>query len=350
MVLITEARPNGPDGRKTVYVNDAFCRTTGYSQEDFLGKNPKLLQGKLSDKKAIQKLKTAIGSWSSCEVETVNYAKNGMPYWVEMSIMPITNEKGEYTHWVGVQKNVTERKKKDDEKKQLIEELTKNNNELRQFSYITSHNLRAPLTNLLAIIELTKKFTIEDKTLQKLLDGFAKSTYNLNDTLNDLIHILVIKENTNIVNTEVHFTSTYNKTRCSIKTLIEKSEAEIDTDFSAIDTIIFNPVYLESIFMNLLVNALRYSDPARKPVIHICSSIEKGQPVLRFSDNGLGMNMARVRDKIFGLYQKFHHHPESKGIGLYLVHAQVTAMGGSIEVDSKEKEGTTFTIKFKPLG
>ena len=57
--------------------------------------------------------------------------------------------------------------------------------------------------------------------------------------------------------------------------------------------------------MNLLVNALRYSDPARKPVIHICSSIEKGQPVLRFSDNGLGMNMARVRDKIFGLYQKF---------------------------------------------
>ena len=59
------------------------------------------------------------------------------------------------------------------------------------------------------------------------------------------------------------------------KTLIEKSEAEIDTDFSAIDTIIFNPVYLE-IFMNLLVNALRYSDPVRKPVIHICSSIEKG--------------------------------------------------------------------------
>lgn len=349
MVLITEATPSGPEGRKTVYVNDAFCRTTGYSKEEFLGKNPKLLQGALSDKKAIERLKNAISSWSSCEIETVNYSKEKVPYWVEMSIMPITNEKGEYTHWVAVQKNVTERKKKDEEKRQLIKELTKNNKELRQFSYITSHNLRAPLTNLLAIIELTKKFPAENKTLQKLLDGFAKSTYHLNDTLNDLLNILVIKENTNIVNAEVKFSTTCTKTEDSIKTLIEKSGAEIITDFSAIDTIQFNPVYLESIFMNLLINSLRYADPVRKPFIEIRTSIETGQPVMRFSDNGLGMDMNRVRDKIFGLYQKFHHHPESKGIGLYLVHAQVTAMGGSIEVDSKENEGTMFTIKFKPI-
>jgi sensor histidine kinase regulating citrate/malate metabolism len=59
------------------------------------------------------------------------------------------------------------------------------------------------------------------------------------------------------------------------------------------------------------------------------------------------MDMEKVRGQIFGLYKRFHNHPESKGVGLYLVHSQVTSLGGTIEVDSKVNEGTTFTICFK---
>ena len=66
-----------------------------------------------------------------------------------------------------------------------------------------------------------------------------------------------------------------------------------------------------------------------------------------FSDNGIGMNMHSIKDRIFGLYQRFHSNTDSKGIGLYLIHSQITALGGKIEVESEVNAGTTFTITFK---
>ena len=80
--------------------------------------------------------------------ETLNHKKNGDEYWVNFSMLPITNKEGEHSHWISVQRDVTEIKEKEKEREQLIGELTKNNNDLKQFSYITSHNLRAPLSNL----------------------------------------------------------------------------------------------------------------------------------------------------------------------------------------------------------
>jgi signal transduction histidine kinase len=109
----------------------------------------------------------------------------------------------------------------------------------------------------------------------------------------------------------------------------------------------FNKSYLDSIFLNLITNSIRYADPERKIIIDIKSRItRKGNFQLLFSDNGLGMDMQKVGDEIFGLYKVFHKHPDSKGMGLYLVHSQVTALGGTITVDSKVGVGTTFTITF----
>lgn len=109
-ILITEAEPIDESGPRIIYVNDAFTRMTGYSQQDVLGKTPRILQGPKSDTAELEKLRTALEKWQPIVVELINYRKDGSEFWVEMSIVPVANEKGWYTHWVAVQRDITERK------------------------------------------------------------------------------------------------------------------------------------------------------------------------------------------------------------------------------------------------
>lgn len=153
-VVITSAQLPNTSDVKILFVNDSFVKMTGYSLEEVLGKSLKMLQGPLTDRTEIQRLKNAIVNWLPCEIETINYTKNGEPFWVNISIVPVANESGWFTHWIGIQKDMTDRRKQMEERELMIRELTKNNTELKQFSYITSHNLRAPLTNMIGIFNL----------------------------------------------------------------------------------------------------------------------------------------------------------------------------------------------------
>lgn len=244
-------------------------------------------------------------------------------------------------------RDISKRKKEEEERKILIKELTKSNADLKQFSYIVSHNLRAPLTNLLSMLKLLDYSTISTDRSLKLLEGFKATTFRLNDTLNDLINILLVKNNTNIQTDTIGFENTLMKVTKSISSLISDNSTSIITDFTAAQLVRFNEPYLESIFLNLITNSIRYKHPERNPEIKIVTKLNKKSTLLIFSDNGIGFNMELVKDKIFGLHQKFHHHPESRGIGLYLIHAQITSLGGSIFVDSQINKGTIFTIEFK---
>jgi signal transduction histidine kinase len=139
---------------------------------------------------------------------------------------------------------------------------------------------------------------------------------------------------------------TYRIVEQSISNTIKESSALIHTNFSAAPAVRFSSTYMESIFLNLITNAIKYARKDRKPILFIYSMETEDAIQLVFEDNGLGFNLNKVQHRLFGLYQKFHNHPDSKGIGLYLVHSQITALGGSIEVESEENEGTKFIISF----
>ncbi len=109
-VLITEAEPVDLPGPRIVYANAAFTRTTGYSLEEVLGKTPRILQGANTGDGARQQLKKALKRWKPIELELLNYRKDGTQFWVELSIVPVADEKGWFTHWVSVQRDVSERK------------------------------------------------------------------------------------------------------------------------------------------------------------------------------------------------------------------------------------------------
>ncbi|MGM8932261.1 putative bifunctional diguanylate cyclase/phosphodiesterase [Salinicola halophyticus] len=109
-VLITEAEPIELPGPRIVYCNAAFTRTTGYSEAEVLGKTPRLLQNEQTNRQALDRLKAALRKWQPVEVELLNMRRDGSEFWVELSIVPVADERGWFTHWVSVQRDISERK------------------------------------------------------------------------------------------------------------------------------------------------------------------------------------------------------------------------------------------------
>ncbi len=244
-------------------------------------------------------------------------------------------------------RDITKRKTEDEERNILIEELLQTNADLKQFGYITSHNLRAPVTNLLSIVDILESDEISDLKTKSLVDAFKTASFQLNDTLNDLIKVLAIREKKYLALNKVSFQETVEKNIHNLRELLNTESISISTNFSSAPSIVFDPSYLESILFNLFTNSIKFASPDRKLQISITSYKLGEDTMLEFTDNGLGMNMKNVKDRIFGLYQRFHERPDSKGIGLYLIQSQVTALGGKITVDSEVDKGTTFSITFK---
>ena len=110
-IVITEAEPHHlPHGPKIIYVNEAFTRMTGYTSGQVIGKTPRMLQGEKTDKTELAKVREALNKWQPVNVEVINYRKDGTEYWVEMNIVPIADETGWFTHWMSVERDITDRK------------------------------------------------------------------------------------------------------------------------------------------------------------------------------------------------------------------------------------------------
>lgn len=346
-IIITE--PDLQDGNipKIVYVNPAFSTMSGYTLDEIIGESPSIFVGPNSDMQEYEKLSFSIKNKQECQIETISYKKNKEEYWVGFSMLPVYNSDGELSHWVSIQRDITEAKKQEVEKEQLIRELTQNNKDLQQFSYITSHNLRAPLSNLTGLLNLIEDIPIDNPELKEILDGFNKSTHLLNETIEDLVKVIVIKDNPSIQKEDLSLKDVFENVFSQLDFLIGLHKPIIIINFDKVPILNTNKAYLESILLNLLTNAIKYKSEIKKSKITISASQVDDTVFLVFKDNGIGIDLVRNKDKVFGLYQRFHNFPDSKGLGLYLVKSQVEAMGGSIEIESEVNKGTTFTLTFK---
>jgi PAS domain S-box-containing protein len=345
-VFILEANIWQPLESGIIFCNRAFTKLYGFEKEEVLGKSIGFLKGRNTEEDKWEKLGFALNHYKPIEFETLLYKKNQEERWVLTNGIPVTNDKGQFSYWVFVQKDTTERKRAELEREQLVKELTHSNKELKQFSYIVSHNLRSPLSNLVAISSLLDSKNPGNPTNTELIEGFKTSTQHLSSTLEDLLKVMVIKETKAPQMETVYFKEVFEEVAESIKSQIQESKALIQTNFSGAEKALFNKPYMESVFLNLITNAIKYAKKDKKPILFIYSMEQENNVQLVFEDNGIGFNMEKVAGRIFGLYQKFHNHPDSKGIGLYLVHSQISSLGGKIEVESQENEGTKFTITF----
>lgn len=346
-ILITEANSDDQKIPKIVYVNPAFSHMSGYLSNEIIGKSPNIFRGPKSDSEELQKLLKAIKNEEECLIETISYTKQKEEYWVRFSMIPIFNNESVISHWISIQRDITEEKKLEREKEHLIRELTQNNKDLKQFSYITSHNLRAPLSNLIGLLNLIEDIPIENSELDEILIGFTKSTHLLNETINDLVKVIIIKDNPSMQKEEVSLKEVFENVFSQLSFQIELHKPIIKLKFEKVPLLNTNKAYIESILLNLLTNSIKYKSENRKLKISITAEQIDNNAILTFKDNGIGIDLERNRDKVFGLYQRFHNYPDSKGLGLYLVKSQVETMGGTISIESEVNKGTTFTITFK---
>jgi PAS domain S-box-containing protein len=346
-IIITEANFNKNKLPKIIYVNPAFSSITGYTSNEIINNSPDILRGPNTDINTIKKIVTAIKNKEECFLEIISYKKNKEEFWLRFSMIPIYNSENELSHWVSIQKDVTEEKNQEKEKEQLIRELTQNNKDLKQFSYITSHNLRAPISNLTGLLNLIEDTTINNSELEEVIHGFKKSTHLLNETIDDLTKVMIIKDNASIQKEDVSLNEVFENIFSQLTFQIELQKPILKINFEDVAILNINKAYIESILLNLLTNALKYRSENRILRITI-SAYQIGNSIeLTFKDNGIGIDLERNRDKIFGLYQRFHDYPDSKGLGLYLVKSQVEAMGGNINIKSQVNKGTTFILTFK---
>lgn len=231
--------------------------------------------------------------------------------------------------------------------KQANLELVSQNTQLEQFAFITAHNLRSPVAQLLGLTNLFNQENLADPFNGEIIRHIITSTKAMQQTIQDLNEILEIKKGKN---QNLEKLSLEEITQEVIKdNFTQHKEALITYNFSEVGEIYFVKAYLKSIFYNFISNAIKYKHPQRNPIVEIYAQPIKNEVCLSFKDNGIGIDLKKYRHKLFGLYQRFHLEKEGKGMGLYLCKTQIEALGGRIEVYSEVGKGTRFDIYFKKM-
>lgn len=235
--------------------------------------------------------------------------------------------------------------------KLLTQELMRSNAELQQFAYITSHNLRAPVVNLVSLLSFVDRKQIGDSMNQQIFHKVDASALKLESTLQDLVQVVAIKERKEVSFGRVKFRNLLDRLLEAMSFELIESESMIQADFTEVREVLYPPNYLWTICQNLLSNAMKYKRAGVKPEIRIKSFREDGYVGIRITDNGLGMDLDTYGDRLFGLYQRFHEGDglAGKGLGLYIVKSQVESLDGHIKVDSTVDKGSCFSIYLRKL-
>jgi diguanylate cyclase len=224
--------------------------------------------------------------------------------------------------------------------------VTEQNKRLLNFSYIVSHNLRSHTSNIESIISLIESSESEEERneMMHLLKSVSNS---LDETMKHLNEVVNINTNVNLVIKPLKLKKYIDKAKEVLTDQILTTKVTFITDIPDDAIINYNSAYMESILYNLISNAIRYKHPKRKPIITIKFYKEKDKDVIEVSDNGIGIDLTKNSNKIFGMYKTFSNNSDARGIGLFITKNQVDAMGGIITVDSTINVGTTFKIYAK---
>ncbi len=273
---------------------------------------------------------------------------NGEWKWIlSLSKIVSRDHTGKPTRLIGIHIDIDELKRKEIQMRQITEELMYTNRELEKFAYITSHNLRAPVVNIVSLLNMIDKSSLVDNENLSIIDKIDLSVKRLETTLNDLIEVVSAKKITLSEKKSINISECTKLVLSNLETQLIKVDAEVILNFDKADRILYIKSVLESVIQNLITNAIKYRSPERRLKIEINTSEDKEYVYLKVKDNGIGFDSSKYGEKIFKLYERVHHNIEGKGLGLYLIKTQIEALNGKIDVNSITNEGAIFIVSIK---
>ncbi|MBZ9627852.1 PAS domain S-box protein [Psychroflexus sp. CAK1W] len=267
--------------------------------------------------------------------------KDGTSFPVLLSVNTIKDH-DEIVGYLGVGTDISDLKKVEKEIKSLLDITNEQNERLRNFAHIVSHNLRSHSSGISGIIQL---FQMEFPEVSKheLISHLRNGVENLTQTVNDLNEI--VKVNLSQSDTaQIGIYEVLQKNIDSLSMQIQQTDIEIINTVEKDLSVKAIPAYLDSIFLNMITNAIKYRSEERASYLKIQANMEKSMVSVSFEDNGQGIDLKKHGDKLFGLYKTFHDHDESRGVGLFITKNQIESMGGKIAVVSEVNVGTVFKI------
>jgi light-regulated signal transduction histidine kinase (bacteriophytochrome) len=224
-------------------------------------------------------------------------------------------------------------------------ELMDYNQQLEQFAFIASHNLRAPIARILGLGNLLK-VSNEPADEIPIKQNLINAAIELDHIVKDINMILKIRKNNEAIFEELEVQRELDMILSSLSKDVENTQAVITINI-ACDKIRTVRPYFNSIVYNLLSNAIKYRKLNERPTIEFTVTPKDNFACIMVKDNGLGFESNSVKDKLFTLYSRFHDHVEGKGIGLYLIKTQAEILNGYVEVESQEGVGSVFRVFIK---
>jgi PAS domain S-box-containing protein len=332
---------------RKILVNKSECEFLEVDNEDsLLGKNNYDLYDEATAKrlteqdiKVMTSLKPIIGE------EVVYHKKNSKDVTFLTSKIPLVDENGFSSGLVGIGLDISNIKQKEKELRNLIYVTSQQNKKLIDFAHIVSHNLRSHSANFSMLLDFLVHEEDEDEKA-KILTMLTTASGNLLETLNNLNDVVAITTQIDVKKSTINLNGILTKVTNISTHFLTEHNAEIINNISKGATIKAVPTYLEDILMNFISNSVKYRHPDRSPIIKFSTKKTTDHTILTIEDNGLGIDLNKYGDKLFGMYKTFHSHGNAKGIGLYIVKNQIEAMNGKITVDSTVGKGTKFEIYF----
>jgi PAS domain S-box-containing protein len=360
-VTITDARlPDNP----IVYCNDAFLSLTGYDKEEIIGKNCRFLQGSDTDRRKVTELKRSIDAAKDSSVTLLNFRKDGQSFWNDLRVSPVFDDKGELTHFIGFQNDITQRLEQ--ERIELLTQKLENEinlmtvekkrlaklNEIKDdFISIASHQLRTPVTTVkqyLGMLESGIYGELSDKQRDAIRIAERNNERQL-VIINELLKIATIDSGKVVLHKRTTdlkkiITSALDDFAPSLQAASIKAITQFD------DTpmrITIDKDLMRTVVDNLLDNAIKYSPTGGSVTLSLTETAEDYQ--LAISDNGIGIS-EEDHEKIFYKFARSNSATAKNiggtGLGLYWVKTIIELHGATIAVDSSPGKGSTFTITF----
>ncbi len=354
-ILITEAEPIDEPGPRIVYFNEAFTRMTGYSQQELLGKSPRIMQRPKTERAVLDTIRTALEKFEPVVVELINYHKNGWEYWIELSLMPLKDETGCYTHWVSVQRDITERKRAEEDRAQLLREQAAraeaeaNNRTKDEFLAIVSHELRSPLNAILGWARLLRSRKFDAEKTNKALEIIERNAQAQTQLIEDLLDISrVIRGKVRLFARPINLVQVIEAAIDTVRPTADLKRIQVSSRLDrSVDLVEGDPDRLQQVVWNLLSNAIKFTPEGGRVSVRLTRVNSHAQ--IKVIDTGIGISP----DFLPYVFERFRQAESTTtkvhgglGLGLAIVRNLVELHGGTIRVESPGVgQGATFIVQ-----